>query len=120
VFNVLGIVTVYFYHMTTVPSRKRNKNTKQRRRKEQTLMESINKEKDFKTEIKGKSNNFIWTSLHLQGMLPMPSGTSQEKLDAFFDGISPGGLTCTLQLEVKCSWGAVAAEWHHSPHFKSL
>jgi len=56
---VLGIVTVYFYHMTTVPSRKRNKNTKHRRRKEQTLMENINKEKDVKTKIKGKSNNFI-------------------------------------------------------------
>ena len=57
--NVLRIVKVYFYHMTVVPSRKRNKNTKQRRRKEETLMENINKEKDVKTEIKRKSNNFI-------------------------------------------------------------
>lgn len=83
-------------------------------------MENINKEKDVKTEIKGKSNNFIWASLHLQGMLPMPSGTSQEKLDAFFDGSYPGGLTCTLRIEAKCSWGAVVAEWHHIPHFKSF
>jgi len=45
--------------MTIVPSRKRNKNTKQRRRKEETLMENINKEKDVKTEIKRKNNNFI-------------------------------------------------------------
>jgi hypothetical protein len=117
---VIGIVTVYFYHMTTVPARERNKNTKQRRREEQTLMENINKEKDVKNKIKGKSDNFIQTSLHLQGMLPMPNDTSQGKLDAFFYGSSPGGLTCPLLLEVKCSWGAVFAEWHHSPHFKSL
>jgi hypothetical protein len=44
--------------MTIVPTRKRNKNTKQRR-KEETLMENINKEKDVKTDIKRKSNNFI-------------------------------------------------------------
>jgi hypothetical protein len=56
---VLGIVTVYFYYMTTVPGKKRNKNTKQRRREVQTLMENINKEKDAKKEIKGKSNNFM-------------------------------------------------------------
>ena len=45
--------------MTIVPPRKRNKDTKQRRRKEETLMENINKEKDVKTEIKRKNNNFI-------------------------------------------------------------
>jgi len=45
--------------MTTVSSRERNKNTKQRKRKEETLMENVNKEKDVKTEIKRKSNNFI-------------------------------------------------------------
>lgn len=56
--NLLRIVKVYFYHMTIVPTRKRNKNTKQRR-KEGTLMENINKEKDVKTDIKRKSNNFI-------------------------------------------------------------
>ena len=57
--NVLRIVKVFFYHMTTVSSRERNKNTKQRKRKEETLMENVNKEKDVKTEIKRKSNNFI-------------------------------------------------------------
>jgi len=40
--------------MTIVPTRKRNKNTKQRR-KEGTLMENINKEKDVKTDIKERA-----------------------------------------------------------------
>jgi hypothetical protein len=53
-------------------------------------------------------------------MLPMPNGTSQEKLDTFFDGSSPGGMTWTLQVKAKCSWGAVVAEWDYSPHFKSF
>jgi hypothetical protein len=44
----------------------------------------------------------------------MPNGTSQGELDAFFDGSCPGGLTCPLQLEVKCSCGAVVAEWHRN------
>ena len=56
--NALGIVTFCFYHMITVTTRKRNKNTKQRRRKEQTLMENINKEKDVKTGNKRKEQQF--------------------------------------------------------------
>jgi len=68
---VLGIVTVYFYYMTTVPARKINKNTKQRRREEQTLMENINKEKDAKKEIKRKEQQFYI-------VLPAPPGDASH------------------------------------------
>jgi hypothetical protein len=46
-------------------------NTKQRRRKEQTLMENINKEEEVKTDIKGKGQGFYVD-------LPTPPGDASN------------------------------------------
>ena len=53
-------------------------------------MENINKEKDVKTDIKRKSNNFIQTSLHLQGgyfPCPMVFHSGNQMLSSM--GVTP-------------------------------
>jgi hypothetical protein len=76
-------------------------------------MENVNKEKDVNTKIKEKRTTvFYRPSYTIRGCFPCPMVLHTAKLDTFFDGSSPGGLTNTLKVEAECSSREMGAESH--------